>query len=682
MEPDDNELLRAFREEGSQEAFATLARRHAGLLYHAALRQTGHPGLAEEAAQNALAILARKAPSLRPGPSLAPWLHRTVCFEAAKLRRRERRHDDRMKHLHDPSLIPVPPLSPGQWESLEPHLDQVLNELSEPDRQVVLLKYFDGWTFEEMASRLGGQSSAWRQRGSRALERLRRRLARRGVVVPLTVLAAGLQATLSQTAPAAVAATLTSAPLVSAAALSGKTLALHTLYTMNAKQVSITAALALALLVPLGFQAAAISRSRMRVAALENSATSVRPTAGLAKSGPVVSSRSGSVEAGSPSSSDAGASAAAIDLNELAQLLEEGRDADLVRVVKLRTALENMDATALAKLLTAAENLDFPRDQRGRLYGKLLTMLAEKDPVLAMTTGMRLVASLSGSEAIDLWMNPLPNCLREWAEKDPAAARVWYDQQKKADTFANKSLRGADLDGWMAAGLFTGMMWGGDRDAGQALFETLNDGAKAMSLRRFGTSNTKPEDHAQILKLAVGIADPGARTEALLGASTTLGRSNLDQAGTFIAQAGLPSSETRKLLVAAAVAELKDTPDIDVAGRVTWLRAQTPADQQEKALGYFLGEATFVDHAGIKQKVDAELDAGASNTFLGAFIRNAAHRTSTMDIAVSYLAQLTDPVERSRTLREIQQGHRDVSRNAAMQAGVSAAELDTAAQSD
>jgi len=146
-EPDDAVLLRDFRLEGSQEAFARLARRHAGLLYHAALRGTGRADLAEEAAQNALAILARKAPSLQPGPSLAAWLHRTVCFEAAKLRRRERRHDDRMKHLDDPTLTPAPPTLPEAWEKLTPHLDGALNELSESDRQVVLLKYFEGWSF-------------------------------------------------------------------------------------------------------------------------------------------------------------------------------------------------------------------------------------------------------------------------------------------------------------------------------------------------------------------------------------------------------------------------------------------------------------------------------------------------------------------------------------------------------
>ena len=203
-----------------------------------------------------------------------------------------------------------------------------------------------------------------------------------------------------------------------------------------------------------------------------------------------------------------------------------------------------------------------------------------------------------------------------------------------------------------------------------------------ISLQRFGTSNTDAADHAEILKLAAGISEPAAKTSALMGAAITLGRSHLERAGSFIAEAELPTAETRKLLVAAALAPLRDSHNIDAAGRVAWLRAQTPTDQQEKALGYFLGEATFTDHAEIREKVDAEMAAGASNTFLGAFIRNASHRTSTMDVAVSYLSQLTDPAERSRTLREMQQGHRDAARTAAVHAGVSLIELDAAINSN
>lgn len=688
MEPDDAQLLKSFCRDGSQEAFATLARRHAGLLYHVALRQTERADLAEEAAQNTLAILARKAASLQSGPSLAAWLHRAVCYEASKLRRRERRHEDRMKHLHDPTLesaatAPGSGALPEVWEKVTPHLDEALNELSETDRQVVLLKYFEGWSFEEMARRLGGQSAAWRQRGSRALERLRHRLSRRGVIVPLTVLSAGLGSAFTQSASASVTATLTTAPLAAAASISWKTIALHTLHTMNAKQLSVTAALTAALLVPLGFQAAGVLHAQSRLAALENTASRLsagaarRELAGLRKSGGSARGLDGGADPGkNPPVTEDG-----FDLLELAKLMAEGRNADPMRILKYRARLAGMTAPAIDALLASAEAMDVPPEPRRLLYDRLLSSLSEKDPALATSTGMRLVAGLSGNEATGFWMNPLPNALRQWAQKDPAAARAWYAEQLKADAFENRSLGNSDIDGWMVAGLFTGLMWGGDRASGLALFETLDDAGKGISLRRFGTSNNNAEDRGRILKLAAEIQDPEARLDALMGATMTLAKSDLNQTATFIAQAELPAADARKLLVAAAVQPLENTKDINVDERLNWLREQTPPEQKDKALGYFLGDATFTDHAGIRAKVDAELSGGASDAFLGAFIRNAAHRTSTMDIAVSYLPQLSDPAERTRTLREIQQGHTEVARAAAVSAGISTAELDAAMQS-
>ncbi|MDB6136750.1 MAG: hypothetical protein JWM59_4993 [Verrucomicrobiales bacterium] len=681
-ESDDAQLLQAFSRGGSQEAFATLARRYAGLLYHAALRQTGQADLAEEAAQNALAILARKAGFLlQSGPSLSAWLHRTVCFEAAKLRRRERRHEDRlMKHRHDLTREPGDTSLPEVWEQVAPCLDEALNELPESDRQVVLLKYFEGWSFEEMARRLGGQSAAWRQRGSRALQRLRNRLARRGVVVPLAVLSAGLGSALTQTASATVTASLAAAPLAAAGSLSWKTLTLNTLNTMNIKQLSLTAALAAALLVPLGFQSAAVLRAESRMAALETAASALQKAAD-SKAGVEPGSAGSPVLAVPGKTGDGGDGKEAetgFDLRELARLMAEGQNADPLPILKIRAQLAAMDAKSLDALLAAAEVMDLPPNQRRLVYDRLLSQLADKDPALATSTGMRVVAGLSGNEATLLWMNPLPNALREWARKDPAAARAWYAEQLKSDAFQNRGLGDSDLDGWMASGLFTGLMWGGSRQSGLEFLETLDDAGKGIALRRFGTFNKSAADQADILRLASGIQDPGARVDALMGATLTLSGTDLDGTAAFISQAGLPAEDARRLLVAAAVEPLRSTKDVDVGARLDWLRAQTPADQRDKALGYFLGEATFTNHAGVRAKVDAELAGGASDAFLGAFIRNAAHRTSTMDIAVDYLERLTDPAERSRTLREIQQGHRAEARTAALSAGVSAAELDAA----
>jgi RNA polymerase sigma factor (sigma-70 family) len=679
MESDDTELLRAFVHEGSQQAFAALARKYAGLLYHAALRLTGRPDLTEEAAQNALAILARKAGTLRSGPSIAPWLHRTVCFEAAKLRRRERRYLDRMNRLTDPSLAVPNESLPEDWKHITPHLDKALDELPEADRRVVLLKYFEDWDCGEMARRLGGQPAAWRQRLSRAMNRLRKVLARRGVVVPVTVLAGGLQSTLSHAAPSAVTASLTTTPLAVAGTLTWKTMVLHSLHLMNTKQLASAVIIIVAAVVPLGFQAAAVSRAEDRVAGLESTAKALQIASGPHLSGDNTLARAVSKRPAA-ASGKAVADAAGIDVQELARVLAEGPNGNITRMIQYRLALSRLDAAGLQKLLSAAEALDLPPGHRYALYERLLPVLASKDPVAAVTTGVRLAGGMSGNEAVKLWMNPLPNCLADWAAKDPGAARTWIEAQKKSGALEVKSLGKADLAAWLAGGVFTGMMRGDLQKEGIAFFGSLDEAAMSNALLRFGTKNSNAEDHATILKLAAGISNPEARSTALMGVANTLGKSDLTAAGALIAKADLPAVETRKLLVAAALSPAGES-GFDPAVRLAWLRAQTPPEQMDKSVGYFLGTTAKGDLSGIRQQVDAELAAGATDTFLGAFIRSAAQRSNAMDLAFSYFPRLTDPEERARTLREVHGLNPAAAIAAARQAGVSSAEMEAALQS-
>ena len=679
MDSHDAELLRAFCDEGSQEAFAALARRHGGLLYHAALRQTRKAELAEEAAQNALAILARKAASLKCLPSLAPWLHRTVCYEASKLVRRETRHFKRMEKLSD-SLPPdgVPALDP--WEKATPHLDAALNELSEPDRQVVMLKYIDGWSFEEMARRLGGQAAAWRQRGTRALERLRRALARRGVLVPLAVLGASLGTTLTKAAPPLVIASLTTVPMASAATLSWKSLTLHTLHMMNYKHAAATATIVVLALMPLGYQAVAIQRAVVRVDQLASAAGAVPR---VSRTSPPAL-RSPGIHAkgpGAAGSDEFGGDFQDFDLREMARTLSRRSMADFTDMLRYRTLLAKMPAAQLAALLTKTRSLEAPPAQRAAAAQSLLSALAGKDPALATAVGLEFVSSLSGQSAVDFWMNPLPNAVREWAMRDPVAARAWYDEQARRDAFQDKTLRNADVKSWIAGGVFSGMMWGGDRVGGMEFFATLDNASKTMGLRRFATSNPDAEAQDMVQKLASTLASPDDRVSALMGATMSVAREDFSRTGAYVLGAGLAADETRRLLVAAAVEPLRDGGTIDINQRAQWLRGLTTGEQREKAVGYFLGEAAFVDPAVTRRNVDTELAQGASPAFLGAFLRNAARNTNTMDLVADYLPQLTDPAERLRTLRELQQPHPDAARAAALKAGVTAAELEAAARS-
>jgi RNA polymerase sigma factor (sigma-70 family) len=214
---EDSELLRRYAEEGSEAAFAELVRRRVGLVYSVALRQTrGDRHRAEDATQAVFTDLARKARTLAARPILAGWLYRSAQFAAAGLVRAERRRVARELTAHLMQTSDASDEPEADWERIRPLLDEALNELDERDRDAIVLRFFDGRPFGEIGGRMNLSENAARMRVERALDRLQRTLAQRGVTSTAT--AVGLALTQQVTAaPAGLAATVSSAALAGSA---------------------------------------------------------------------------------------------------------------------------------------------------------------------------------------------------------------------------------------------------------------------------------------------------------------------------------------------------------------------------------------------------------------------------------------------------------------------------------
>ena len=94
----DTELLRAYCDDASEEAFTELVRRYIDLVYSAALRQVGGDAhRAQDVAQRVFLALARKAGSLRDRPTLVGWLFVATRLAAIKAIRSESRRLARKK---------------------------------------------------------------------------------------------------------------------------------------------------------------------------------------------------------------------------------------------------------------------------------------------------------------------------------------------------------------------------------------------------------------------------------------------------------------------------------------------------------------------------------------------------------------------------------------------------------
>ena len=201
---DDEQLLRQFAEECSESAFGELVTRYIDLVYSAVLRAlNGDVHLAQDVTQTVFMDLARKARSLPRGVVLAGWLHRHTCYTAATAVRTERR-----RRTREQTAMEMRALDANRelsWERIAPFLDAALNELSSPDRHALVLRFFQRQDFRAVGSALGMSEDSAQKRVSRALEKLRRALSRRGVTLTATALASVLATQPVTAAPAGLA---------------------------------------------------------------------------------------------------------------------------------------------------------------------------------------------------------------------------------------------------------------------------------------------------------------------------------------------------------------------------------------------------------------------------------------------------------------------------------------------
>jgi RNA polymerase sigma factor (sigma-70 family) len=137
---------------------------------------------AEEAAQAVFLVLARKAASIRVGTTVAPWLHGVARRVAARARvraaSRRAREERTLQSVLAQGTGSQPTETPHaqDWDALHEEVDR----LPEKYRTPVVLCYLQGQTYEEAARRIGCPVGTVRVRLSRARDRLRNRLTRRG----------------------------------------------------------------------------------------------------------------------------------------------------------------------------------------------------------------------------------------------------------------------------------------------------------------------------------------------------------------------------------------------------------------------------------------------------------------------------------------------------------------------
>lgn len=228
----DRQLIESYVQDGSQAAFAELVDRHLNLVYSVAWRKLGNPHDAEEISQIVLCQLARKARTLKPATDIAGWLYKAAVLESLNHLRRERRRHQREQEAGLMNLIAED--SNDSWQKIAPHLDDALMQLAEPDRLLILRRFFQRTQLNEIGRSLGLTEDAARMRINRILEKMRMLLARKGITCSSVMLGALLVNNGVQAAPLTVLKSVQSAWPPAAATTAGSS-AILTLLALMAK---------------------------------------------------------------------------------------------------------------------------------------------------------------------------------------------------------------------------------------------------------------------------------------------------------------------------------------------------------------------------------------------------------------------------------------------------------------
>ena len=155
---------------GDEDALREVVQLYRGPMFTTALHLLGDRDLAADAVQEAFTRAWRASSTFEPSRDLKPWLYTITRRAAVDVHRRRRTgRDVPLDELSDPPSTVGPALE-RTWEAWE--VREALEQLPADEHEVMRLAYFDGFSYPEIAERLGVPVGTVKSRSFRAHRRL------------------------------------------------------------------------------------------------------------------------------------------------------------------------------------------------------------------------------------------------------------------------------------------------------------------------------------------------------------------------------------------------------------------------------------------------------------------------------------------------------------------------------
>ena len=164
----DEQLVRSALD-GSERAWSSIVKRYEKRLYNYSLRMVGNPDDAMDIMQDVFLSVYRNLAQFRGDGVFAAWLFRIASFRSTDyLRKRMRQFDSTDEtDFADEHAVDTSSLDTNEG------VMKLMQALPTEQRHVVELKFFQHFTFEEIAGQLGISSNTAKSRVYAALKKMR-----------------------------------------------------------------------------------------------------------------------------------------------------------------------------------------------------------------------------------------------------------------------------------------------------------------------------------------------------------------------------------------------------------------------------------------------------------------------------------------------------------------------------
>ncbi len=343
--------------------------------------------------------------------------------------------------------------------------------------------------------------------------------------------------------------------------------------------------------------------------------------------------------------------------SEMAEMQHNNGMGDLRSMVHMQQRLLSMTKEELVSALDEIAKLDLPAEARQMLEQMLIGPLVEKDPELALNAfSDRFQDQRSGMG----WQ--LSNALSNWAEKDPAKATAWFDEQIAAGKFDSKSLDGKNQARLQFEGALIRTLLSTDADAASRRLGGLPEEQRAEVLSRFPFAKGTEGNQKAFANLVRSQVPEAQRNEVIANMASNLVSNGYPEVTAYLARIEATPAERAATVEQAASSKIQQSSyqkavtreDLDAMRE--WVNTQAPGTADAatgKALASALnngnGRFKFADAAALAVQYQA---SSGNDDVLVNFLDGWQARQNKEE-SIKLAEKISDPGRREEVLRKL-----------------------------